>query len=96
MFYHQLGEQGRSMSMVDFVEDKAINMLEKYYAKNLYVDEKIIHEANVAKARNVNDYNHIWLGYPLSNNNEFLLSSETIDKAINLEYEADSSYFSNS
>lgn len=41
-FYHQLGEQGRSMSMVDFAEDKAINMLEKYYAKNLYVDEKII------------------------------------------------------
>ncbi|MBQ7287569.1 MAG: PBSX family phage terminase large subunit [Candidatus Gastranaerophilales bacterium] len=66
------------------------------YFDNPFVDEKILNEASVAKSRNINDYNHIWLGYPLSNNNEFLLSSDAIDKAINLEYEVDSSYFSNS
>ena len=43
-------------------------------ARTLSVAKKnaILNEANVAKSRNINDYNHIWLGYPLSNNNEFL------------------------
>lgn len=66
------------------------------YFDNPFVDEKIINEANVSKETNLNDYNHIWLGYPLSNNNEFLLSSKMLDDSISLEYEKDSSYFYNS
>ena len=66
------------------------------YFDNPFVDKKIINEAEVSKNTNINDYNHIWLGYPLANNNEFLLSSDMIDKSVNLEYEADSSYFINS
>ena len=66
------------------------------YFDNPFVDSKIINEAQVCKNTNINDYNHIWLGYPLANNNEFLLSSDMIDKSISLEYEADSSYFINS
>ena len=56
------------------------------YFDNPFVDEKIIKEAKLAKEKNLNDYNHIWLGLPLANNNEFLIQSETIDKAINLEF----------
>ncbi len=66
------------------------------YFDNPYVDEKIKKEALVSKQTNLNDYNHIWLGYPLSNNNEYLISSEIIDKSINLEFESDLSYISNS
>jgi len=66
------------------------------YFDNPYVDKKILNEANVSKATNINDYNHIWLGHPLSNNNEFLISSEILDKSLSLEYEVDGSYFLNS
>ena len=66
------------------------------YLDNPYADEKIIKEANILKEKNINDYNHIWLGYPMSNNSEFLVSSESIDKAINLEYISDMEYGVNS
>ena len=66
------------------------------YFDNPYVDEKILHEAQVSKETNINDYNHIWLGYPMTNSNEFLISSEKLDKAYNLIYEKDSSYNLNS
>ena len=66
------------------------------YFDNPFVDKKIINEAQVCKNTNLNDYNHIWLGYPLTNNNEFLLSSDMLDKSVNLKYEVDSSYFNNS
>lgn len=66
------------------------------YFDNPFVDEKIKNEAEVSKNTNINDYNHIWLGFPLSNNNEFLLSSKMIDDSINLQYEADNAYFYNS
>lgn len=63
------------------------------YFDNPYVDKKIINEAQVCKQTNINDYNHIWLGHPLVNNNEFLISSILIDKSINLDYEVDSNIF---
>ena len=62
------------------------------YFDNPYVDEKIKKEALVSKQTNLNDYNHIWLGYPLSNNNEYLISSDILDKSINLEYTKDLDY----
>ncbi len=66
------------------------------YFDNPFVDSKIINEAEVSKQTNINDYNHIWLGYPLANNNEFLISSSILDKAIALEYEIESNYSENS
>ncbi len=57
------------------------------YFDNPFVDEKIIHEAKISKEANINDYNHIWLGLPMTNNNEFLVTSSAIDKALNLKYE---------
>ena len=66
------------------------------YFDNPYVDEKIKKEAQISKETNISDYRHIWLGYPMNNNNEFLLSSDYIDKSINLEFETDSAYFYNS
>lgn len=65
------------------------------YFDNPYVDEKIIKEAQICKEHNINDYNHIWLGYPMSNNLEFLVSSETIDKSLNLEIVPEETYFTN-
>ena len=56
------------------------------YFDNPFVDEKILKEALISKEKNINDYNHIWLGYPMSNSSEFLVSSEAIDKSVNLEY----------
>lgn len=55
------------------------------YFDNPFVDKKILKEAEIAKEKNLNDYNHIWLGLPLANNNEFLIQSEVIDKSVNLE-----------
>ncbi|MBR1617088.1 phage terminase large subunit [bacterium] len=66
------------------------------YFDNPYVDEKILKEAEVSKNTNINDYNHIWLGYPLSSTNEYLISSDVLDRACNLNYVTDSNYFSNS
>lgn len=66
------------------------------YFDNPFVDEKILKEAEISKDTNLNDYTHIWLGQPLSNNNEFLLTSDSIDKSINLEFEIEPAYFTNS
>ena len=66
------------------------------YFDNPFVDEKIVKEAEISKKKNLNDYNHIWLGYPMSNNSEFLVTSESIDKSINLEYEINPEYNYNS
>ena len=66
------------------------------YFDNPFVDEKIIKEAEISKNTNISDYNHIWLGYPLMNNNEYLITSEILDNSVNLKIEVDSSYFVNS
>lgn len=57
------------------------------YFDNPFVDEKIIKEAEISRNYNINDYNHIWLGYPMTNNNEYLIQSDVIDKSINLKIE---------
>lgn len=66
------------------------------YFDNPYVDEKIRKEAQVSKNTNLNDYNHIWLGYPLTNNNEYLITSQVLDKALNLNFESDKIFSDNS
>lgn len=66
------------------------------YFDNPFADEKIIKEAEISKQTNINDYNHIWLGYPMANNNEYLISSDSLDKSYNLEYTQDTHYKGNS
>ena len=57
------------------------------YFDNPYVDEKILKEAEISRNYNINDYNHIWLGYPMVNNNEFLVQSDALDKSSKLAIE---------
>jgi len=56
------------------------------YFDNPFLNEAMIHEAEVCKAKNIKDYEHIWLGRPLSQASDFLLSSEKIEYAVNLEF----------
>ncbi len=65
------------------------------YFDNPFADEKILKEALISKNYNINDYNHIWLGYPMINNIEYLIQSEALDKAINLEIVKEE-YYNNS
>jgi len=44
-FYHQLEEDGRSLSMADFSEEKAMEMLEKYHDTPINVKTEIINAA---------------------------------------------------
>jgi hypothetical protein len=44
------------------------------------------HEAEVCKAKNIKDYEHIWLGYPLAQASDYLLSSDKVEYAANLEF----------
>lgn len=62
------------------------------YFDNPYVDSKILKEAEISKSANINDYNHIWLGYPLANNNDYLIQSQYLDKAIDYNYEKSEDY----
>ena len=54
------------------------------YFDNPFVDEKILKEAEICKNYNINDYNHIWLGYPMANNKEYLIQSDALDKSVSL------------
>lgn len=62
------------------------------YFDNPFVDEKILKEAEISKNYNINDYNHIWLGYPMTNNNEYLVQSDVLDKALNINCQNDEFY----
>lgn len=44
-FYHQLEEDGRSLSMSDFSEEKALEMLEKYHETPIHINAEIINAA---------------------------------------------------
>ncbi len=62
------------------------------YFDNPFVDEKILKEAQISKNYNINDYNHIWLGYPMTNNNEYLIQSDALDRAKNLSIDVEENY----
>ena len=62
------------------------------YFDNPFADEKIKKEAQISKNYNINDYNHIWLGYPMASNNEYLIQSDALDKCEKLKFENDDSY----
>ena len=56
------------------------------YFDNPFLTEQMLKEAEICKKKNIKDYNHIWLGQPLDQANDFLVSSSHIDKAKNLVF----------
>lgn len=56
------------------------------YFENPFLTEQMHKEAAICKQKNINDYNHIWLGQPLAQALDFLISSDTIERAKNLEF----------
>lgn len=56
------------------------------YYDNPYCPQKLIDEAEACKAANLADYNHIWLGLPLEQGSDYLVSSAKIEASTNLKY----------
>ena len=56
------------------------------YFENPYCPQKLIEEAEACKAANLADYNHIWLGLPLEQGSDYLVSSAKIEAAKTLQY----------
>lgn len=56
------------------------------YFENPYCPQKLIDEAEECKRLNMADYNHIWLGLPLEQGTNYLVSSEKIEQALNLKW----------
>lgn len=56
------------------------------YFDNPYLTEQMLKEAEICKKKNIKDYNHIWLGQPLDQANDFLVSSSHLDNAKNLVF----------
>lgn len=54
------------------------------YFDNPFLNDAMKEEAEECKRKNLNDYNHIWLGLPLSQASDYLVSSEKIDAAKNI------------
>lgn len=57
------------------------------YFDNPFNDEKVFKEAEIAKTRNIADYEHTWLGIPLSQASDYLINSNSIDSAKSLEFQ---------
>lgn len=56
------------------------------YFDNPYLTEQMIKEAEICKANNESDYNHIWLGQPKDQQKDFLISVAKIDTAKSLTF----------
>lgn len=56
------------------------------YFDNPFCPQVLIDEANESKKNNMSEYNHIWLGLPLEQGSDYLVASDRIEQAINLEY----------
>lgn len=48
------------------------------YFENPYCPQNLILEAEDCKAKNIKDYNHIWLGHPLANAEDYLFNFEKL------------------
>lgn len=59
------------------------------YHENPFCPQKMIDEANICKARSEEDYNHIWLGQPLKQGDDFVFSSDTVYEAHNNQFVTD-------
>ena len=56
------------------------------YFDNPYLTEQMRIEAEICKAKNEADYNHIWLGHPIDQAKDFLVSASKIDLAKTLNF----------
>jgi len=60
------------------------------YFDNPYLSQKQQEEAQICKAKNYGEYEHIWLGKPLAQASDYLIPSSKIDEAKNLEFNKES------
>lgn len=60
------------------------------YFDNPFLTEQMLTEAEICKQKNLRDYNHIWLGHPLDQANDFLVASTHLDKARELVFNKES------
>lgn len=65
------------------------------YYDNPYLDEKQYKEAEICKERNYGEYQHIWLGEPLAQANDYLVPASKLDEAKTVEFNNET-YQSNS
>lgn len=56
------------------------------YFENPFCPEILKKEAEICKAKNEKDYNHIWLGHPLDQANDFLIAASKIEFAKTIEF----------
>lgn len=56
------------------------------YFDNPFLTEQMLIEAEICKQKNLRDYNHIWLGHPLDQANDFLVSSSHLDLSKTLKF----------
>ncbi|MDD3238233.1 MAG: PBSX family phage terminase large subunit [Candidatus Gastranaerophilales bacterium] len=56
------------------------------YFDNPFLTEQMFKEAEICKHKNLKDYNHIWLGHPLDQANDFLVSASQLDRAKSLVF----------
>lgn len=59
------------------------------YYDNPYLDEKQLKEAEISKERNYAEYQHIWLGLPVAQAQDYLISSEKIEKAKTVQFNSE-------
>ena len=57
------------------------------YYDNPFLSQKQVEEADICKKKNYAEYEHIWLGKPLAQANDYLISSAKIDEAKNIEFQ---------
>lgn len=56
------------------------------YFDNPYLAQKQYQEAEICKAKNISEYEHIWLGHPLSQASDYLIPSSKIENAKTLSF----------
>ena len=54
------------------------------YFDNPFLNEAMKNEAEICKKKNISDYEHIWLGKPLAQASDFLISSVKLDYSKNI------------
>jgi phage terminase large subunit len=63
------------------------------YTENKFCPVDMIKEADLCKARDMNDYNHIWLGHPLVMGDDALFNHDSIYNSPKLEVMHEGSHF---
>lgn len=56
------------------------------YFENPYLAQKQLDEAEICKKRNYGDYEHTWLGLPLAQASDYLISASKIDAAKSIQF----------